>query len=356
MKLIFTVFLSIFLIPSYSQPQTSEESIPVLTQKIIAHQTTERGKVTAIFRWITDNISYRVPNCFNRTWPNLKKANEDIDDTSTVLKPLNERVAELVLKRKSAVCDGYARLFKTLCDYAGIKSEVVSGYSKTGFQRAGEKFRSNHTWNAVCIDSAWYLLDATWASGYITWQGDDFIRSYNDHYFLTPPQQFIYDHYPEDLKWTLLPSPPELREYYSSPFKPQGFIRRRILSYKPEKGVIDAFVGDTIAIELQTDDTVALSPDPYFDSVITSQPGSWAFVKPASPVNGKTISYIYPVQLGDTKWLHIVYNDEVVMRYKLNIISKPVEVQPEAVKNVAASGLQSDEPAKSAVNLLTLPQ
>ena len=39
-------------------------------------------------------------------------AQEDMDDSIAPLKPLNERVSDIVLKRKTAVCDGYARLLK----------------------------------------------------------------------------------------------------------------------------------------------------------------------------------------------------------------------------------------------------
>ena len=79
---------------------------------------------------------------------------------------LDERVARIVLKRKQTVCAGYARLFKTLCDFAGIKSEIITGYAKTNLM-SSRQFKCNHNWNAVLIDSNWYLLDATWASGYL---------------------------------------------------------------------------------------------------------------------------------------------------------------------------------------------
>jgi transglutaminase/protease-like cytokinesis protein 3 len=142
---------------------------------------------------------------------------DDANDTGA-LKPLNERVAEGVLRKRVAFCDGYARLFKTLCDYAGITSELITGYAKTSNRkRTDYSFRSNHRWNAVMIDSTWKLLDATWASGYISSGSNDFVRRFDDKYFLSPPEEFIKDHYPEDTRWTLLPSPPSFKDYLNAP-------------------------------------------------------------------------------------------------------------------------------------------
>lgn len=50
-----------------------------------------------------------------------------------------------------AVCEGYARAFKYLCDKVGIPCELVNGYADV-----------EHMWNLVCIEGEWYQLDATW--------------------------------------------------------------------------------------------------------------------------------------------------------------------------------------------------
>ena len=46
---------------------------------------------------------------------------------------------------------------------------------------------------------------------------------------LAPPMQFIQDHFPEDLQWTLLPDPPLVSEFHYSPFKHSAFIKHKIL-------------------------------------------------------------------------------------------------------------------------------
>lgn len=322
MKILSTILLFLSFITTYSQNWSGDiheidrkvRFIPGITTDSLANELSALGnsdfeKVRAIFRWITENIEYNT-KIFNR---NKKKPfgniYEDADDSSTTLKPLNERVAAKVLKRKIAVCDGYTRLFKTLCDHAGIRSEIITGYARTN--RSGSRFGVNHTWNAVYLDSSWHLLDVTWASGFISYS-DEFIRRYDDYYFLTPPQLFIRDHYPEDLKWTLLSNPPAFREFYNGPFRYSAFIKSGITSYMPVKGIIEAAVGDTIKIELMARSIAKnffVTNEPVADSVtIVSQPVTSI---------GEKISYNYPITSLGKEWLYVYYNDEVVMRYKL---------------------------------------
>lgn len=286
----------------------------LLAQQLTLPFKTEREKVESIFRWITDNISYQSNSPIIRSRQN-KKPLED-DDTSMVLKPLNERVAENVLRRREAVCDGYARLFKTLCDFAGIESELVTGYA-TGYRTT--IFRSNHTWNAVSIDNKWYLLDATWASGYINYRGD-YVKHYDAKYFLTPPQQFIRDHYPEDMKWSLLSFPFFPGEFNQSPFRHQGMERNKIKSFSPQKGIIEANAGDTVKFELETTMTereAFVSTDPFFE--LAMLPFINIYLKNNTTItkrgNKIFIEYVLPSYVSN--WLYVIMNGEVLMRYKL---------------------------------------
>lgn len=291
-----------------------------LSRMLTQDYKTDRDKVTSIFRWITENISYNVRPYYNATNSSSKSLYED-EDTGA-LKPLSERVAIEVLKKRIAFCDGYARLFKTLCDYAGIRSEVISGYANGGMGSRRLKFTANHRWNAVYLDSAWHLLDVTWASGYITYSSNDFIQNYNNSYFLTPAQDFIRDHYPEELQWTLLTKPPTITEYKHSPFKNNAFIKYKIESYKPEAGIIEALPGDTIQIELETGSTekrLFVADTPYVDSAVISTAALPDSSKPKYTVIGNRVFYKYIVTSPDVEWLHVIFNDDVIMRYKLNI-------------------------------------
>lgn len=312
---------------------TEAEAAAPLAHKLTSQFSAEKEKVSAIISWITENIAYQVHPWFNR--PSKYKTSkfdvEDMSDTASILKPLNERIADLVIRRGEAYCDGYARLFTTLCDFSGIQSAVITGYSRTSMDKAGNKFRSNHTWNAVRIDSVWHLLDITWATGFVTYSGNEFVRRYDDQYIFTPPGRFINDHYPEDLKWTLLPQPPDLKEFNVSPFKQQGFVRTKITSYKPEKGLLNVAKGDTVYFEMETtyhqgekvinnlfvdENKSSMLPD--------SQHVNWSNIAPSSTEPGK-IFFRYVVQSEKVEYVNLFLNDHIIMRYRLKI-SNPTSV------------------------------
>lgn len=295
-----------------------DEDPATLAQQLTAFCSTDRQKVTAIFKWITDNISYRTIPVYKKNSSKQKQSEEE--DTSA-LKPLNERVAEAVLKEKMGVCNDYARLFTTLCDYAGVRSEIIIGYARTNSNKPGARFGANHYWNAVFFDSAWHLLDATWASGYISRNG--FVQDYDAQYFLTPPEIFIKDHYPDDHRWALLNDSPMPKEFRNSPFKQKSFIKYRITSYYPTSGIIEVAVGDTIRLALETSDAQhdkEIAPDLLMDTAIFSHSAAWVFLKPETvPQNPNRLNYTYTVTSSDLEWIYLVYNDDLVLRYMVKV-------------------------------------
>ncbi|HEY1115483.1 MAG TPA: hypothetical protein VGE66_18075, partial [Chitinophagaceae bacterium] len=181
-------------------------------------------------------------------------------------------------------------------------------------------FLSNHAWNAVYIDSTWYLMDATWAAGVVSYRGDEFIRRYDDFYFMTPPDQFIRDHYPDELKWTLLDNPPVYREYSHTPYKSSQFVKNRIRTFSPSRGVIEAAVGDEVKIVLnRTDiDTNREEPDPLYTDTLLAQAGKLVNLHPE--VAGAKLTYRFPVTSDTVEWINIIYRNELVMRYRLDIL------------------------------------
>jgi hypothetical protein len=298
-----------------------------LAQKLTVHYKTDLEKTRANFSWIAHNISYNyLPNKLrgkNGKSSATTLVNYDID-TSSTLKPLNQLVAEDVIKKRSAFCYGYARLFKCLCDYAYIPCEIINGYARGDLNKIGNNFHTNHTWNAVRLDSNWYLVDVTWASGYFTYGNNEFIKHFDDQYFLTPPAEFARDHFPDNLEWSLLQLPPTLSEFQHSPYKSRCFIKYNITSYWPSGGVIQAAVGDTINLHVQTD--LALDRNigggSLDDSSIRAPLPAAIYCKPVFIANNHTINYKYIVQSSDAQWLQLVYNDDMILRYKLNITDK----------------------------------
>ena len=56
----------------------------------------------------------------------------------------------------TVVCEGYAKMFKVLCDASDVPCLIITGRAGTG----GDM--ENHMWNYVEIDGNWYLVDCTW--------------------------------------------------------------------------------------------------------------------------------------------------------------------------------------------------
>jgi hypothetical protein len=302
----------------------SDSSLPKeLSIRLTHNSKTDLERVTAIFRWITDNIAYNERALHSAPWNYLYTEPED----SGSLKNLDQRVAEEVLKRRTGTCDGYARLFKTLCYYAGIRSELVTGYAGKEGAVVRNNFGCNHTWNAVFIDSTWKLLDATWASGYVTWRGGMFVKEYDSRYFLAAPENFIQDHYPEDLQWTLLKTVPAIREFRHSPFRQRTFLKYHITGFKPANGLIIAKPGDTIRIEIKSENINSdrqISADMFLDTSRYSTSDSKVLVPSITKQNTVT-EYNYIVSSPDIQWLYILYNDDLILRYRLNVL-KPQAV------------------------------
>jgi hypothetical protein len=313
----------LFLLPPALLAQTDFYSIdrkvkdiPFADAKTLAVQLsslgkTEKEKARAIFRWITEHIDYNVV-IYNRNKRSPGQFMEEPDDSLAPLPSLNERVAAKVLSRKMAFCDGYSRLFKTLCDFAGIKSEVISGYARTNTNRSG-RFGVNHTWNAVYLDSSWHLLDVTWASGFVSY-ANEYVRQYNDSWFLASPGKFIEDHYPEELHWSLMATPPVYREFNQSPFRHSGYNKAGITAISPLKGVIDVKEGDTILIEMKT--ARDLKTLLVADSLVND-----SLVHLAGPaIKNSDGKYFYRFGITGTTgdWLYVYCNEELVLRYKLN--------------------------------------
>lgn len=277
--------------------------------------TTDMEKARAVYSWICQNIRYNV-NVYRPLRFRPPFVPEPID-TVTAWKSADEMVAQKVLRRRVAVCEGYARLFKTLCRYAGLEAVVINGYVRTNTDRSADRFRTNHTWNAVRIDSAWHLVDATWGAGYITYN-DDFVQEQNDFYFLTSPAEMIRDHYPEDLQWTLLPQPPTLAEFRKMPFRSKSYIKYGIRAYTPAQGMLEADAGDTLLFSISLRDVARsknTSSDPFADTAAFSLSPLSTFLKPENEM-GETVFYRYVVDAA-TEWVHLLFNSDVILRYHI---------------------------------------
>jgi Transglutaminase-like superfamily len=290
-------------------------SVRSLTSTLCSPYHRDVEKVRAIFSWIATHISYYTRRPAYEAHASVRTRPENFLATG------EEDLAEAVLQTRTAVCNGYARLFQTMCIYAGVRAELITGYASGGTGRFAGKFTTNHYWNAVYTDSAWHLIDVTWASGYSSYSGNSFIANFNPIYFYSDPVEFSRDHFPDDLSWTLDQQFRIPFEFNRSPYRQRSFIKYSFSGFFPNEGIIEAAPGDTISFSLQTRDAAADSrifPDTIrLDSAMQSPMN--AFLMPADTGALGKVKYQFIVGDRPPVFIHLLYNNDVVLRYRLKI-------------------------------------
>src|SRR5262249_47403666 len=150
-------------------------------------------------------------------------------------KPLGDCSAEAVLKSRKTVCAGYANLFEQLAREAGLEVVHITGSSKGYGYAAGTKPATNHAWNAVKFDGRWHLIDATWGAGSVEAK-KGFVKALEEHWFLTPPDQFILSHFPTEPASQFLTVPVDEDTYRKWPRVPTALFALGVSG----KDVLDA--------------------------------------------------------------------------------------------------------------------
>jgi transglutaminase/protease-like cytokinesis protein 3 len=190
------------------------ETEPIDLAYLIAEPfKTDSEKVRAIFYWMTQNIAYDYQSLLNKKYATPFYGDNLTDLTDYYYK----RIYHTILTKKG-VCEDYALVFQYLCKTNKIPCEMVIGYAlvvrpSNYLKLALTEDESNHAWNAVMINKKWYLIDVTFASGYIDLNKIRFVRKLNNFYYLTPPKDLILDHHPVDSRWQLLDKPLDIKSF-----------------------------------------------------------------------------------------------------------------------------------------------
>jgi Transglutaminase-like superfamily len=180
-------------------------SIPVNPRLSIAQHTallikpckTEIDRARCIFTWICHHIAYDV---------------DSYTDASMTKKEMNAlQDPARVLRRRKAVCMGYAQLYQVMCQQAGLSCILVEGDAKDPIEGKIDN-NSGHAWNLVKADGRWGLVDATWGAGNVN-SSNVFERDFSPEYYLMPPSDFVQLHYPGDPLFQLLARPVRWKEF-----------------------------------------------------------------------------------------------------------------------------------------------
>ncbi len=290
-------------------PNHSIEDLRVLASKLTASLNTEPEKFRAIFKWVCDNIR----NDYELYQANKKKRERlSGDELRKWNKDFNAVVFEKLRKSHATVCTGYAYLIREMSHDAGLSCEIVNGYGRNVVSNIGGNGILNHSWNAVKLDDTWYLCDATWASGSIDTQRKSFVRKYSDVYFLADPDQFINNHYPQDLQWSLIDHAPSLSEFLNAPLAYAAAIREHVNANDP---MFDVTVRKGDRLKLSLDGPSGLSKRLAMvvgESRVSGQ--SAAQTESGNRVHYQLSQVFY---FKGTYAVHILLNDEYLYSYRV---------------------------------------
>ncbi|RZT96833.1 transglutaminase superfamily protein [Ancylomarina subtilis] len=164
---------------------SSTSSVQDIANYVNLKFLTQKQKARAIFFWIAKNIDYDCDNMF----VNSSSKSEDI------------------LKVRKGVCRDYVNLYSAIASKVGIRTYVVTGYTK----KYSQVLYSPHAWCALMIDSIWYLTDPTWGAGYI--KDFHFVKEIDNNNFMVRPDRFIKTHIPFDPLWQFSNYPITKREF-----------------------------------------------------------------------------------------------------------------------------------------------
>ena len=197
--------------------QTTLQSLKDLTKQK-TENISPKEKAFVVFLWVCYNIDYDAEGYFS---------GRNVDCTPNG-----------VFQNGKTVCSGYARLYREITTYIGLEVQCVNCYAKGVSYHPGQKFNStNHEYNVIKLNQNWYPIDSTWGAGHI--EGKEYIKAYNEFYFLANPELLIKTHFPEDEKWQLTKKKYTLEDFSSWPKVDSNFYQYGFKKFYPEEGLIN---------------------------------------------------------------------------------------------------------------------
>jgi transglutaminase/protease-like cytokinesis protein 3 len=175
-----------------------KNTLSAVVSSLVSGVTDQFLKAKILHDWICDNIAYDTSMYFSGR--------------------ISAQDYVSVLKKKKAVCSGYANLFEKMCEAAGIEAIVINGYSK-GFGYTGKIGKNtDHAWNAVYIGSKWYLIDVTWDAGHLDRR--TFIKEFSTQWLFLDPRPFLYSHLPQT----------DAHQFYAPVLTAEDFMREAYIA------------------------------------------------------------------------------------------------------------------------------
>ncbi len=156
--------------PVLAMPADAQTSIESVGEYLAKRFTDRRELVKALHDYVLLRLHYDDASAVERV----------LNSDPVLRSELAPQDARSVFARRTAVCEGYARLLAALGHAAGVDMTVVVGetYSDDG------EWLGGHAWNLAHVDGRWLPIDATW----------DDTEPPSSEYLLTPDDLFRTTH------------------------------------------------------------------------------------------------------------------------------------------------------------------
>jgi len=287
----------------------SYESPQKLAEKINVDFKTEEEKARAIFTWIATNIHYDLKAYYSQsTNPRIAYSFSSEEERIQKEQKFRHDNAKKLLRTKKGVCEDYASLFHTLCEFVGLKCMTITGTSKTVLNHIGKLPKaSDHAWNAVKVGETWRFIDVTWASGIANLETGKMMQQFNDAYFFTPPAIFFLNHFPDDKRYLMTDKTAE--EFAALPLYYGKYLKSSYEFIAPEQGVFS--LKETQSIFFQ----IADLPENSTVAYVFSNDGNIVPVKFQRQENNALFEILLTKR--NRGYLTIYVNNESVVAYKI---------------------------------------
>ncbi|MCG8579938.1 MAG: hypothetical protein MI866_08480 [Bacteroidales bacterium] len=283
-----------------------------LSERIIKDFDTDYDRAAAIYTWMANHIKYDAKAFFSgRVQRVAQYTYRNEAEKYQKEKALRDELAMSTLKKKKAVCQGYAELYRLLCQACGIQCEVISGYSRTGLNDIG-KVRSepDHAWNAIQINNKWLFVDATWGAGHVDYKTRKFVPSFTSAYFAVKPTVFTYNHFPEKPEWNFTEL--TIKDFSEQPLFYHTFFKKDIELLSPLNGVLKKTKEGWIQIKFKKTSEEKHTFHYAFHGMKYMQDAEWQ-------KKGEVITLSIDADNHRSGYLDIIIDDETVMTYKLRL-------------------------------------
>ena len=188
-------------------------SISSLIKKIQEYCTNDMESAWLLYYWIGRNIRYDR-HCDNHTFQSI----------------FDNRIGS---------SQGFAHFYSECCSLLNIPCFQIEGYT-----RQKDMFEDClHVWNGILLDQYTHLIDSAWGAD------GDHSHEFEDFYFLTSPEEFVYTHFSQD--YQLLQPTISKAEFLHLPLMKSNYYRLNLNLLSP-KQAFNQIHGNLFKISLRT--------------------------------------------------------------------------------------------------------